>query len=79
VAQVRECRCASLPEEWGRCGEVTKQTWSPGCDGRMLKRALDHLGCRTWFELLGFSSTAEFIDWAVSQPIGKPDLPPRMP
>lgn len=49
----------TLPTAWPKCGQSTKATWSPGCDGRTLDAALIHLG---------FGKRLEFIEWAASQP-----------
>jgi hypothetical protein len=58
-----DCRCASFPESWPKCGLGTQATWSPGCDSKSFEAALDHLG---------FSTRLEFVDWAASRPQGRP-------
>jgi predicted RNase H-like nuclease len=65
--QPHECRCATLPASWPKCGRSTKSVWSPGCDGRSLDAALRHLG---------FGSRTEFIEWAAqSPPLGDDSSP----
>jgi hypothetical protein len=50
-----ECRCASLPMGWARCGQLTTSTWSSGCDVRSVDEAR-----------LGFSSRDDFVSWVAS-------------
>jgi len=52
-----ECRCASLPSGWHKCGQLTTSTWSPGCDSRAMDEAL---------RKLGFGSREDFIGWVAS-------------
>lgn len=58
MAEEHECRCATLPLEWGRCGQATQAVWATGCDGTMQDRAREHLG---------FQTRVDFIEWAASQ------------
>ena len=51
VSSEHDCRCASLPEGWPKCGMQTQSTWSRGCDGRALDAALRHLGFETRLHL----------------------------
>lgn len=60
----RDCRCATLPGSWPKCGQQTQATWSPGCDGRALDAAIRHLG---------FGTRLEFVEWAASRDEGQPD------
>lgn len=63
MAEEHDCRCASLPEAWPRCGQRTQATWSPGCDGRAVDAALRHLG---------FETRLQFVELAVTGDPGRP-------
>lgn len=49
-----ECRCATLPTGWPKCGRLTSSAWSPGCDARAGDEAIKRLG---------FTSRDDFVDW----------------